>query len=128
MKRLRVDVVKHEELGVQAAQVMILILMILMMKMIASDDGWKIFSIPERQLFDCDCDVLRRTYIMQILVRQSLSLSGPMNSLTSKFKLKLIIITTVLAIFKYIETLELLHSKHISIDPIPASLSIFSAD
>ena len=37
MKRLRVDVVKHEELGVQAAQVMILILMILMMKMIASD-------------------------------------------------------------------------------------------
>ena len=37
VKRLRVDVVKHEELGVQAAQVMILILMILMMKMIASD-------------------------------------------------------------------------------------------
>ena len=91
------------------------------------DDGWKIFSIPERQLFDCDCDVLRRTYIMQILVRQSLSLSGPMNSLTSKFKLELII-TTVLAIFKYIETLELLNSKHISIDPIPASLSMFSAD
>ena len=29
VKRLRVDVVKHEELGVQAAQVMILILMIL---------------------------------------------------------------------------------------------------
>ena len=40
MKRLRVDVVKHEELGVQAAQVMILILMILMMKMIASDFSW----------------------------------------------------------------------------------------
>ena len=38
---------------------------------------------------------------MQILVRQSLSLSGPMNSLTSKFKLELIIITTVLAIFKW---------------------------
>ena len=36
---------------------------------------------------------------MQISVRQSLSLSGPMNSLTSKFKLEFIIIT-VLVVFQ----------------------------
>ena len=46
---------------------------------------------------------------MQISVRQSLSLSGPMNSLTSKCKLEFIIIITVLAIYSR-NIFQLIHS------------------